>query len=183
MTAFALDPRLAADTLPVGRFAVSRLLLMNDATYPWLILVPERAGISELFELDPADLEALVGETALVGRMLKALVAADKVNVAALGNVVSQLHVHVVARFATDPAWPGPVWGRAPARAYGPEQAAAMLHRVTGALARLAEAATAGGTAVGERATTGAGKRAGASGPMSPTPMDRAAATWRPEAP
>ncbi|HRK95460.1 MAG TPA: HIT family protein, partial [Rhodospirillales bacterium] len=109
MTAFALDPRLAADTLPVGRFAVSRLLLMNDATYPWLILVPERAGISELFELDPADLEALVGETALVGRMLKALVAADKVNVAALGNVVSQLHVHVVARFATDPAWPGPV--------------------------------------------------------------------------
>jgi hypothetical protein len=115
--------------------------------------------------------------------MLKALVAADKINVAALGNVVSQLHVHVVARFQADPAWPGPVWGRAPARAYGAEQALAMLSGINGALASLAEMATARGVAAGERATTGAAKRAGTSGPASPTPMDRAAATWRPELP
>lgn len=140
-TTFSLDARLAADTLPVGRFALSRLLLMNDAAYPWLILVPERPKVSELFDLDPADLAHLAAETTLVAQMLKGLVAADKINVAALGNVVAQLHVHVVARFAADPAWPAPVWGRAPARAYGDAEAQAMLARITAALDALASAA------------------------------------------
>jgi diadenosine tetraphosphate (Ap4A) HIT family hydrolase len=162
MTTFTLDPRLAADTLPVGRFALSRLLLMNEATYPWLILVPERPGVSELFDLDPADLARLVAETTLVARMLKGLAAADKINVAALGNVVSQLHVHVIARFATDPAWPAPVWGRAPAEAYADAEARAMLARARAALDALASAA------------------ADAPGPAGD---DRAAASgWRPHA-
>lgn len=133
MTAFALDPRLEADCLPVGRFALSRLLLMNDATYPWLILVPERPGISEVFELDAADRAALAGETALVAQTLKALSGAHKINIAALGNIVAQFHVHVIARFATDPAWPGPVWGRVPARPYAPDAAATLRHRIAAA--------------------------------------------------
>ncbi|MDZ3837638.1 MAG: HIT family protein [Rhodospirillales bacterium] len=160
-TTFSLDPRLAADTLPLGRFALSRLLLMNDATYPWLILVPERPGASELFDLDPADLARLAAETTLVAQMLKGLVVADKINVAALGNVVAQLHVHVIARFATDPAWPAPVWGRAPAKAYANAEARAMLARITAALDALASAAKA----------------------HRPAGEDRAAASsWRPHA-
>lgn len=149
-TTFSLDARLAADTLPVGRFALSRLLLMNDATYPWLILVPERPEVSELFELDPADLAQLAAETTLVAQMLKGLVAADKINVAALGNVVAQLHVHVIARFATDPAWPAPVWGRAPARPYAGGEAASMLARITAALDALASAAAKAPCPLGE---------------------------------
>lgn len=153
-TTFSLDARLAADTLPVGRFALSRLLLMNDATYPWLILVPERPEVSELFELDPADLAHLAAETTLVAQMLKGLVAADKINVAALGNVVAQFHVHVIARFATDPAWPAPVWGRAPARPYAGGQASAMLARITAALDALASAAATAPHPLGEAQRT-----------------------------
>ena len=152
---FTLDARLAADALPVGRFGLSRLLLMNDATYPWLILVPERPAISEIFDLAPADLESLAAETALVGRMLKALVAADKINVAALGNVVPQLHVHVIARFVADPAWPGPIWGRVPARAYTVDEAAPLVDKISGALAGLAEASTAATGSPGDGAAAG----------------------------
>lgn len=143
VTTFSLDPRLAADTLSVGRFALSRLLLMNDASYPWLILVPERPGASELFDLTPADLAVLAGETSLVARMLKGLTGADKINVAALGNVVAQLHVHVIARSEADPAWPGPVWGRAPAKPYAAGDAAALLDRLAAALDALAHASEA----------------------------------------
>ncbi len=158
VTTFSLDPRLAADTLPVGRFALSRLLLMNDATYPWLILVPERPGASELFDLAAADLAVLAAETSLVARMLKRLAGADKVNVAALGNVVAQLHIHVIARSAADPAWPAPVWGRAPARPYPAGEAAGMLDRLAAALDALAPASAA---------------------TPEPSPEDRAAAAWR----
>lgn len=158
VTTFSLDPRLAADTLPVGRFALSRLLLMNDATYPWLILVPERPGASELFDLAAADLAVLAAETSLVARMLKRLAGADKVNVAALGNVVAQLHIHVIARSAADPAWPAPVWGRAPARPYTAGEAAGMLDRLAAALDALAPASAA---------------------TPEPSPEDRAAAAWR----
>lgn len=140
MTSFALDPRLDADGLPIGRFALCRLLLMNDATYPWLILVPERPGISEIFELDPADQVELASETVLVARMLKALSGADKINVAALGNVVAQLHVHVIARFVHDPAWPAPVWGRVPATPYARDAADDLRGRIAGALDALAAA-------------------------------------------
>ncbi len=140
MTPFTLDARLAADCLVLGRFALSRLLLMNDANYPWLILVPERAGASEVFDLAAEDRRALAAETALAGRMLKDLSGADKINIAALGNIVAQLHVHVIARFLTDPAWPSPVWGRVPVRAYTAEEAAIMGTSIIASLDALAGA-------------------------------------------
>lgn len=111
---FVLDPRLAADAAPVAELALCRVLLMDDARWPWLILVPRRAGARELVDLSPADQQALSGEIARASRALQTLFSPDKLNVAALGNVVEQLHVHVVARFRDDPAWPAPVWGFQP---------------------------------------------------------------------
>ncbi len=144
MTPFTLDARLATDCMPMGRFALSRLLLMNDATYPWLILVPERPDMRELFDLDATDQSALAAETALVARMLKTLCTADKINIAALGNVVAQLHVHVIARFAKDPAWPAPIWGHAPPRPYAPDGAIVVRQRLIAALDALAATPTGG---------------------------------------
>lgn len=117
---FELDSRLQADTWVLGDFPLCRLLLSRDANYPWLILVPRRPGISEIFELAPADQAQLAVETAQLAHGLKGLLGADKMNVAALGNVVSQLHVHVIARYASDPAWPAPVWGRVASVEYAP---------------------------------------------------------------
>jgi diadenosine tetraphosphate (Ap4A) HIT family hydrolase len=108
---FELDPRLAADTFFVGETPLSQVLLMNDTRYPWLILVPRRADITEPFELSEADQAELWSESMLLGEAMKAHFAADKLNIAALGNQVAQLHVHHIARFHTDDAWPGPVWG------------------------------------------------------------------------
>jgi diadenosine tetraphosphate (Ap4A) HIT family hydrolase len=95
---------------------------MNDCNYPWLILVPRRAGVVEIIDLCDADHAQLMVEIALISRALKAVTACDKLNIAAIGNVVPQLHVHIVARRRDDPAWPKPVWGAAPARAYEPHQ-------------------------------------------------------------
>ena len=108
---FELDGRLAADTFVLGSTSLSRVLLMNDARFPWLILVPERADVSEPFELSDADQAQLWQESMRLGEAMKAHFAADKLNIAALGNQVAQLHVHHIARFHTDDAWPGPVWG------------------------------------------------------------------------
>ena len=108
---FELDPRLAADTFSVGETPLSQLLLMNDARYPWLILVPRRSDITEPFELSEADQGQLWQESMRLGEAMKAHFAADKLNIAALGNQVAQLHVHHIARFHRDDAWPGPVWG------------------------------------------------------------------------
>ena len=108
---FELDPRLAADTFVVGETPLSQVLLMNDARYPWLILVPRRADITEPFELGEADQAQVWQESMRLGELLKAHFAADKLNIAALGNQVAQLHVHHIARFHADDAWPGPVWG------------------------------------------------------------------------
>ena len=108
---YQLDPRLAADTFLVGETSLSQLLLMNDARYPWLILVPRRCDISEPFELSEADQAQLWQESMRLGEAMKARFAADKLNIAALGNQVAQLHVHHIARFHADDAWPGPVWG------------------------------------------------------------------------
>jgi len=119
---FELDPRLQADTWVLGDFPLCRLLLSKDANYPWLILVPRRSGITEAFELETADQAQLARETALVAQHLKAVVNADKINVAALGNVVAQLHVHVIARYTHDVAWPAPVWGRVAAASYEHER-------------------------------------------------------------
>ena len=117
---WTLHPQLDDDTVPVGEFALSRALLARDANYPWLILVPRCGGVSEIIDLDEPGQAELMREVAVVCRALKAVVPCDKLNVAALGNVVSQLHVHVIARRRGDPAWPKPIWGVAPARDYDP---------------------------------------------------------------
>jgi diadenosine tetraphosphate (Ap4A) HIT family hydrolase len=131
---FPLDPRLAGDTHEVGALPFSELLLMDDARYPWLILVPRIAGARELIDLDEGDQRALIGEVTQVGRVLEALLRPDKLNVAALGNVVPQLHVHVIARFASDAAWPQPVWGRGERIAYRADERSARIAEIRTAL-------------------------------------------------
>jgi len=123
---FELDPRLQADTWVLGDFPLCRLLLSKDANYPWLILVPRRPNTSEIFELAEAEQAQLAVETAQLAQGMKAALGADKMNVAALGNVVAQLHVHVIARYADDAAWPGPVWGKVTAAEYAPEKLQAV---------------------------------------------------------
>ncbi|GAD62589.1 MULTISPECIES: HIT family protein [Pseudomonadaceae] len=127
---FALDPRLQQDTLAIGDFPLCRLLLMNDANYPWFILVPRREAVSELFHLDQADQQQLWLETTRLAETFKDAFVADKMNVATLGNVVSQLHMHVIVRRRDDPAWPAPVWGRLPARPYEVAEIAALQQRL-----------------------------------------------------
>jgi diadenosine tetraphosphate (Ap4A) HIT family hydrolase len=121
MTTFELHPRLAADTVFLADWALSRALLMNDARYPWLILVPRRNAAVEIHDLVPEDGATLMDEIARASAALKRLTGADKINVGALGNLVPQLHIHVVARRAGDPAWPGPVWGRGEPQPYAPD--------------------------------------------------------------
>jgi len=118
MSRFALDPRLDADTMPVAELALSALRLARDARFPWLILVPRRAGIAEVIDLADGDRAVLFEEIVTVSRALRDATGCDKLNVAALGNQVRQLHVHVIARFETDAAWPGPVWGSGAPVAY-----------------------------------------------------------------
>ena len=119
-TGWSLHPQLAADTAPVCDLALSRLLAMNDANFPWLILVPRRAGASEILDLRGEQAQ-LMDEIASVSRALKDETRCDKLNVAAIGNVVPQLHIHVVARCKDDAAWPKPVWGALPRRDYDAE--------------------------------------------------------------
>ena len=116
--AFTLDPQLERDTVAVGDLPLSRVLLMNDASFPWLIAVPRHAGAVEIFDLSEAERARLMSELALLAQLLKDLTGCDKINVAAIGNLVSQLHVHVVARRRDDPLWPRPVWGAQPPRPY-----------------------------------------------------------------
>ena len=130
-----LHPQLAADTVPVGDLPLARLLVNRDANYPWLVLVPRRVGATEIIDLDDADQRQLFDEIARTARVLKSATGCDKLNIAAIGNVVSQLHVHVVARYRTDAAWPRPVWGVVPARVYEPaalESFVAELRRALG---------------------------------------------------
>lgn len=131
---FVLDPRLAADTLTLGDFPLCRLLLMNDSQYPWFILVPRRPDVSEVFQLDADDQRQLWQESTALAETLKDLFAADKLNLATLGNVVAQLHMHVIVRRRTDPAWPAPVWGRHPAQAYEAAQIAQVRDKLRMAL-------------------------------------------------
>jgi diadenosine tetraphosphate (Ap4A) HIT family hydrolase len=116
---FQLHGQLAKDTVEVARWGLSRVLLTNDSTYPWLILVPERVGLRDFHHLAPADLPVMTHEILRASKALESAFKPDKMNVAALGNQVPQLHVHVIARFTGDPAWPGPVWGVQPAVPYG----------------------------------------------------------------
>ncbi len=118
MAIFTLDPRLQQDTLYIAEFSLCKVLLMNDARYPWVILVPKITGLTEIFQLDEAGQQQLMVESNFVAQKLKQVIQADKMNVAALGNVVSQLHIHHVARFIQDDTWPAPVWGKGDAIAY-----------------------------------------------------------------
>lgn len=115
---FELHAQLAKDCTVIGELRLSRLLLMNDANYPWFVLVPMRVGICEWYELGSADQQELLRETNALAKFLREVSGAKKMNVGALGNMVPQLHVHVIARFEVDAAWPAPVWGKAPAQAY-----------------------------------------------------------------
>ncbi len=132
---FALDSRLQQDTVLIGDFPLCRLLLMNDANYPWFILVPKREEVSEIFQLDTADQALLWNETSELAATLKDTFAADKMNVATLGNMVAQLHMHVIVRRRADAAWPAPVWGKHSAIPYNDEQIASITAKLRGVLA------------------------------------------------
>jgi diadenosine tetraphosphate (Ap4A) HIT family hydrolase len=127
MSRFALHDRLAADTVALGDFPLCRLLLMNDAQYPWFILVPRRPGMREIYQLNDADQQMLLRESGALSRAIMDAFAGEKLNVAALGNLVPQLHLHHVVRYAHDVAWPRPVWGLHPARPYRAPELAARL--------------------------------------------------------
>lgn len=135
MSDWSLHPRLAADTHHVAALPLSDLLLMDDANYPWLILVPRVPGAVEWIDLPTGDQHRLTDEVAVAGGLLRRLHRPDKLNVAALGNVVPHLHVHVIARFAQDPAWPRPVWGVTPPRPYPEELRVDAIARMRTALA------------------------------------------------
>src|SRR5262249_54381748 len=130
MSGFALHHRLAADTVFVADWDLSRVLLMDDARFPWLVLVPRRAEATELFDLDAPERALLTEEVARAARVLKAMSAAAKINIGALGNLVPQLHVHVVARNEGDAAWPGPVWGHGAAVRYEPARRDAFVEEL-----------------------------------------------------
>lgn len=115
---FELHPQLARDCLVLGKFPLCQLLLMKDANYPWFILVPERPRIAEIHQLEETDRSQLMRESCALSVAAVRGFCADKMNVAALGNVVPQLHLHHIVRYRTDPAWPAPVWGRLPAKPY-----------------------------------------------------------------
>jgi diadenosine tetraphosphate (Ap4A) HIT family hydrolase len=131
---FELAPELRRDCVVAGRLPLCVLLLMNDAHYPWFILVPARAGVTEVHQLSDADQQQLLRESTHLARALAQAFAPDKLNIAALGNQVPQLHLHHIARYRTDPAWPAPVWGRVPPRPYAAAEAAAVLERLRAAL-------------------------------------------------
>lgn len=141
---FELDPRLQQDTFVLGDFPLCRLLLMNDSNYPWFILVPRRAGVREIHHLSAADQAQLWRESARLSLWMESAYTFDKLNTAALGNIVSQLHVHHVGRSAGDPTWPGPVWGQRPPVAYAPAELAAIMQQAKTGLAGLLMDATQG---------------------------------------
>ncbi|HEX3755426.1 MAG TPA: HIT family protein [Rhizomicrobium sp.] len=132
LDAFTLDPRLAADTSPVADWPLCRALLMEDARYPWLVLVPRRPGLVELADLPPEDRSVLIDEILRAGSAVKSLLPQAKLNIGALGNLVPQLHIHVIGRVPGDPAWPGPVWGHSPAFPYDNDGRAARLAALRG---------------------------------------------------
>jgi diadenosine tetraphosphate (Ap4A) HIT family hydrolase len=137
-TGFTLHPRLGQGTHPVADLALSHVLLMDDTRFPWLLLVPRRAGAGEITDLDHTDRLVLMEEIAAASQALRSLVRCDKINVGALGNNTPQLHVHVVARTVGDAAWPGPVWGVPGATPYGERlatEAARIATALTGPLA------------------------------------------------
>ncbi len=134
---FKLHPQLQQDCEQLGRFELCHVLLMRDAHYPWCILVPARADIAEIYQLESADQQQLLRESSHLAETMATLFKADKMNIAALGNVVPQLHIHHIARHHDDVSWPAPVWGKVAARAYTPEGLARTVTRLRAALGEL----------------------------------------------
>ena len=137
MMDFTLDPRLEADTFLLTDLPLCRVLLMNDSRYPWLILVPRHHGLRELHDLSREDQSRLMSEITLTTETLQGGHGPDKINVGALGNIVQQLHIHVLGRFDGDPAWPGPVWGIGEPAAYSETKANSLIIEFSNQLRRL----------------------------------------------
>ncbi|MDP3009307.1 MAG: HIT domain-containing protein [Methylococcales bacterium] len=133
---FQLHPRLQQDCITIGRFELCRLLMMNDSQYPWFILVPEISNLTELYQLDNTQREMLMEESCYLAENLVELFQADKMNIANIGNMVAQLHIHHIVRYQTDSAWPAPVWGKFAAVPYTDAQREERVGQVT---ARLSE--------------------------------------------
>jgi diadenosine tetraphosphate (Ap4A) HIT family hydrolase len=131
---FQLHPQLEKDCISIGKLSLSRLLLMNDNQFPWLILVPEIEGITEIYQLNKTQRSLLVEESCTLAERLTMLYQADKINIAAVGNLVPQLHVHHVVRYRTDKAWPAPVWGKFSAVAYSEQGLIDTVSLITNAL-------------------------------------------------
>jgi diadenosine tetraphosphate (Ap4A) HIT family hydrolase len=126
-----IHPQLLSDCLVLGRFPLCHLLLMRDANYPWFILVPDREGISEIYQLPEEDQRQLSRESSLLASALMDTFQGDKMNIAALGNIVPQCHIHHVIRYHNDVAWPAPIWGKYPAKSYARNEIDDMLEKIT----------------------------------------------------
>ncbi len=124
---FQLHPRIEQDCIAIGRFELCRILMMNDSQYPWFILVPERTDLREIYQLNKADRQLLTEESSYLAENLAVLFNADKMNIAAIGNRVPQLHIHHIVRYKTDKAWPAPVWGKFDTVPYTEQQVAEIL--------------------------------------------------------
>ncbi len=134
MDTFRLDDRLARDSALITTLGLCQLRIQNDSRWPWLVLVPQRNDVSELFDLTPLDQAVLTFETNLVAAALKDISGATKINVGALGNIVRQLHVHIIARNEGDPCWPGPIWGQGTAIPYAEDEKQTFMKKLAGAL-------------------------------------------------
>lgn len=131
---FELHSQLAADTVSLGQFRLSLVLLSKDANYPWVILVPKRENIREIYHMSEDDQTQLIRESSHLSEVMTSIYAPTKMNIAALGNQVPQLHVHHVARFDSDPAWPNPIWGAVESKAYDADSLAARVQRLQASL-------------------------------------------------
>lgn len=127
---FELDTKINLDTMLIEQLKLSQLRLMRDSRWPWLLLVPKREGVSEIYELNDSERVDLMREICATSRILQTLCNPDKINVGALGNIVQQLHIHVIARRFNDPGWPGPVWGHGEARQYAETDLAQFAGKV-----------------------------------------------------
>lgn len=135
---FQLHDRLARDTISLGRSRLCEIRLMNDRTWPWVLLVPAIAGIREIYELASEQQQRLIEESSMLSQGMMDAFDGDKMNVAALGNMVPQLHLHHIVRFEGDPAWPGPVWGVQPPEGYSEQELSAVRAQLAPLLERLA---------------------------------------------
>lgn len=134
---YQLHEKLEADTISLGYSDMCEIRLMNDQTWPWVLLVPAVAGIREIYQLQPEQQQALMRESSLLSAAMMSVFGGDKMNVAALGNMVPQLHLHHIVRYEGDPAWPGPVWGKQPPVPYGEGALESVIQKLKPVLAQL----------------------------------------------